>query len=355
MPSVETRRLKLKIQQDFRSYSHVSAGIAEKIAELLKTSDQIRALAIQTLEIEAEALHNLTQKIGENFVQSVQTIYRSEGRVVVTGIGKSAIIANKIVATLNSTGTPAVFMHAADAIHGDLGNIQHNDVVLALSNSGNTPEVKVLIPLIRQMGNTLIGMTGHPESMLGREADLMLDTSVHKEACPNGLAPTTSTTAQLAMGDALAVCLLEMRDFSAEDFARYHPGGALGKKLYLRVAELAEANAKPQVAPDADLKTVILEISSNRLGATAVVEGDALIGIVTDGDLRRMLAQSASLEGLCARDLMTVNPKTIEADALAVEAVKLLKDKNISQAVVVRDGGYAGFIHFHDLLREGLI
>lgn len=274
---------------------------------------------------------------------------------MVTGIGKSAIIANKIVATLNSTGTPAVFMHAADAIHGDLGNIQHNDVVLALSNSGNTPEVKVLIPLIKQMGNTLIGMTGNPESTLATEADLMLDTSVEREACPNNLAPTTSTTAQLAMGDALAVCLLDVRDFSEEDFARYHPGGALGKRLYLRVGELAAANAKPAVPADADLKTVILTISSNRLGATAVVDNNNLLGIITDGDLRRMLAQSASLEGLQARDLMTANPKNIAADALAVEAVSLLKENNISQAIVMQDDAYVGMIHFHDLLREGLI
>ena len=320
-----------------------------------KTREEIRERARLTLEMESNAVRNLSSFLDDSFIDCVELIFKSPGRVVVTGIGKSANIAQKIVATLNSTGTPALFMHAADAIHGDLGNIQKDDVVICLSKSGNTPEVKVLIPLIKNMGNPIAALVGNVDSYLAQQADFILNASVTQEACPNNLAPTTSTTAQLALGDALAVCLLEMRDFSSDDFARYHPGGALGKKLYLRVEDLSEQNAVPKVAPDTTLKDVILEISTKRLGVTAVVENDQVAGIVTDGDLRRMLEKGGELLSLSASDIMTSSPKTIEKGTLAVEALQVMESHNISQLLVTENGKYIGVIHLHDLLREGLI
>jgi len=321
----------------------------------LKSSDEIKKLAVSTLTIEASSVQNLTSYINDDFVDAVKLIYASKGRVVVTGIGKSAIIASKIVATLNSTGTPSIFMHAADAIHGDLGTIQQDDVIICISKSGNTPEIKVLVPLLKHGGNKLIALVGNKDSYLAQQADHVLSTYVEKEACPNNLAPTSSTTAQLAMGDALAVCLLDCREFSSKDFAKYHPGGALGKKLYLKVSDLSTQNQKPQVKPDADIKSVILEMSSKRLGATAVVENDKLVGVITDGDLRRMLERSESMAGLKASDIMNKNPKRIDASELAVSAVTMLEEYNISQLIVTDNDNYAGFVHLHDLLREGLI
>jgi arabinose-5-phosphate isomerase len=321
----------------------------------LKSSDEIKKLAVSTLTIEANSVQNLTSFINDDFVEAVKLIYASSGRVVVTGIGKSAIIANKIVATLNSTGTPSIFMHAGDAIHGDLGTIQQEDVIICISKSGNTPEIKVLVPLLKRGGNRLIALVGNKDSYLAQQADHVLSTYVEKEACPNNLAPTSSTTAQLAMGDALAVCLLDCREFSSHDFAKYHPGGALGKKLYLKVSDLSTQNQKPQVKPDADIKSVILEMSSKRLGATAVVENNKLVGVITDGDLRRMLERVETIAGLKASDIMNKNPKRIEAGELAVNAVAMLEEYNISQLIVTHNEAYAGFIHLHDLLREGLI
>lgn len=320
-----------------------------------KSIDKIIELAKSTLVIEADAIKNLQQYITVDFATCVKLIYESKGRVIVTGIGKSAIIAQKIVATFNSTGTPSVFMHAADAIHGDLGTIQLEDVVICISKSGNTPEIKVLVPLLKTGGNKLIAIVGNSESYLALQSDYILNTTVDKEACPNNLAPTTSTTAQLAMGDALAVCLLDYRGFSSKDFAKYHPGGALGKKLYLKVGDIAIQNQKPQVAPNDSIKSVILEISSKRLGATAVVENNKLVGVITDGDLRRMLEKADSISTLKASDIMNKNPKHMEAEELAVNAMQLLEKHNISQLIITNDGHYHGFIHLHDLLKEGII
>lgn len=321
----------------------------------MKSSDEIRKLAVNTLNIEADSIRNLIGQVDDDFVNAVKLIYSSTGRVVITGIGKSAIIANKIVATLNSTGTPSIFMHAGDAIHGDLGTIQKDDIVICISKSGNTPEIKVLVPLLKNGGNKLIALVGSRESYLAQQADHVLSTYVEKEACPNNLAPTSSTTAQLAMGDALAVCLLDCREFSSQDFAKYHPGGSLGKKLYLKVADLSGQNLKPAVKPGDNIKSVILEMSSKRLGATAVVEEGRLVGVITDGDLRRMLERSETISGLTAADIMNRTPKRIEAEELAVNAVKMLEQHNISQLIVTDNGMYAGFVHLHDLLREGLI
>lgn len=312
--------------------------------------------ALRTLQLEAEAISALQQYINAHFEAVVQKIYLSKGRVVITGIGKSAIIAQKIVATFNSTGTPSIFMHAADAIHGDLGMIQQDDIIICISKSGDTPEIKVLVPLLKKSGNILVGMAGNKQSYLAKQADYLLDTTVEKEACPNNLAPTTSTTAQLAMGDALAVCLLECREFTKEDFARYHPGGALGKRLYLRVGDVAVQHQAPQVKATESLKNTILEITSKRLGATAVVNEDGSIaGIVTDGDLRRMLEKGQTIEGLMAQDIMGHTPKTIEADQLAVEALTLMQQYSITQLLVVNQHKYSGIIHLHDLIREGIV
>ncbi|WP_418511962.1 KpsF/GutQ family sugar-phosphate isomerase [Corallibacter sp.] len=305
--------------------------------------------------MESQAILNLSQLVDTNFSKSVELIYNSKGRVIITGIGKSAIIATKIVATLNSTGTPAVFMHAADAIHGDLGLILEDDVVICISKSGNTPEIKVLVPLIKNAKNKMIAITGNPDSFLGKQADFVLNAFVEKEACPNNLAPTTSTTAQLVIGDALAVCLLELRGFSSNDFAKYHPGGALGKKLYLRVSDMSEANQKPAVTPNTNIKDIIIEISEKMLGVTAVVENDAIVGIITDGDLRRMLTKTDDFSSLTAKDIMGTNPKRIKANAMAVDAKDTMEANGISQLLVEKDGKYAGVVHLHDLIREGII
>ena len=316
---------------------------------------QILTSAQKTIQIEQEAIANLNQLIDDEFAQAVATIYESKGRVVITGIGKSAIIAQKIVATLNSTGTPAIFMHAADAIHGDLGTIQKEDVVICISKSGNTPEIKVLVPLIKKTNNTLIAITSNRDSFLGIEANYVMHAFAKAEACPNNLAPTTSTTAQLVMGDAIAVALLDLRGFTDKDFAKYHPGGALGKKLYLRVSDLTSLNEAPQVTPTASLKEVIVEITAKRLGVTAVVDNNTIIGIITDGDLRRMLAKNNTLDGLSASDIMSPSPKTIANEAMAVEAKYILEENGISQLLAVENNNYKGVVHIHDLIKEGII
>lgn len=319
-------------------------------------SNSIVKTAKNTLKIEAESINALIEHINDDFVGAVELIYKTKSRVVVTGIGKSAIIANKIVATLNSTGTPAVFMHAADAIHGDLGTIQKQDVVVCISKSGNTPEIKVLVPLIKSGKNKLIAIVGNVDSYLAMQADFILNTTVKKEACPNNLAPTSSTTAQLAMGDALAVCLLTQRGFTAKDFAKYHPGGALGKKLYLKIGDISVQNQKPSVSPNDPIKKVIIEISSKRLGATAVIKDEKIVGVITDGDIRRMLQDGkTSIDQLKALDIMNKTPKAVEADELAITAVEIFETFHISQLLVTKKGKYAGFVHFHDLLKEGII
>nr|WP_205410244.1 KpsF/GutQ family sugar-phosphate isomerase [Aquimarina longa] len=321
----------------------------------MTTQETIISYAKKTIAEEARAIAYLEELIDEEFSNAVETIHNSKGRVIITGIGKSAIIATKIVATMNSTGTPAVFMHAADAIHGDLGNILEDDTVICISKSGNTPEIKVLVPLIKNFKNPLIGITANKDSFLGKEADYVLNAYVEKEACPNNLAPTTSTTAQLVIGDAVAVCLLHLQGFSSRDFARYHPGGALGKKLYLRVSDITSRNEKPEVAPDADINTVIVEITEKRLGATAVTENGAIIGIITDGDLRRMLTTNTSFTGLTARDIMSPNPKHINDNAMAVDALDKLEENAITQLLSEQDGKYMGLLHIHDLMREGIL
>lgn len=312
-------------------------------------------IAKDTIRLESEAIQNLAQLIDGNFEKAVKFILNSKGRVIVTGIGKSANIGTKIVATLNSTGTPAVFMHAADAIHGDLGNVLEDDVVICISKSGNTPEIKVLVPLIKNYGNKIIAITGNIDSFLGKNSDFPLNTFVEKEACPNNLAPTTSTTAQLVMGDALAVCLLELRGFTSSDFAKYHPGGALGKRLYLRVSDLVEKNEAPKVAKTDSIAKVIIEISEKRLGVTAVVENDKIIGIITDGDIRRMLSKTTKIDAFVASDIMGNKAKTIHRDAMAIEALDILENNSISQLLVVDDNNnYAGVVHLHDLIKEGI-
>ncbi|MBT8259177.1 MAG: KpsF/GutQ family sugar-phosphate isomerase [Bacteroidia bacterium] len=321
----------------------------------MSSSETILKIARETILTESQAIENLSELLDRGFAEAVEMIYQSKGRVIITGIGKSAIIANKIVATLNSTGTPAIFMHAADAIHGDLGLILKDDVVICISKSGNTPEIKVLVPLIKNGPNKMVAITGNPDSFLGQQADYVLNASVEKEACPNNLAPTTSTTAQLVMGDALAICLLELRGFSSKDFAKYHPGGSLGKKLYLRVQDLSSQNLKPQVTPETDIKQVIIEITEKMLGVTAVIEDNEIIGIITDGDLRRMLSKSDNIADLTARDIMTNNPKRIDHNAMAVDAMEVMETFGISQLLVEDNGKYAGVVHLHDLIKEGII
>lgn len=312
-------------------------------------------VAKKTIETEAKAIMHLSSLVTEEFAQAVDSIFQSKGRVIVTGIGKSANIATKIVATLNSTGTPAIFMHAADAIHGDLGIIQENDTVICISKSGNTPEIKVLVPLIKASGNKLMAITSNKDSFLGTQSDFVFHAYVEKEACPNNLAPTTSTTAQLVMGDALAMALLDLRGFSSKDFARFHPGGSLGKKLYLRVSDLTSLNEKPQVSPDTSVKRVIVEISEKLLGVTAVVEDEKIVGIITDGDLRRMLTKVDNIAGLTAKDIMTKNPKKIDNDAMAIEAMELMDNHGITQILAEKDGKYSGVVHIHNLSKEGII
>lgn len=315
----------------------------------------ILAIAKKTIETEAEAIYQLSSLLNDDFSKAVECILTSKGRVIISGIGKSALIASKIVATLNSTGTPSIFMHAADAIHGDLGTVQENDVVICISKSGNTPEIKMLVPLIKLGKNKLIGMTGNVDSFLATQADFTLNTYVEKEACPNNLAPTTSTTAQLVIGDALAICLLELRGFSSKDFAKYHPGGALGKKLYLRVGDIARNNQIPKVDITSDVKSVIVEISEKMLGATAVMENNKIVGIVTDGDIRRMLNKYDNIYGLTAKDIMSSSPKTIAMDVLAIKALELMQAKGISQLLAVDGDNYKGIVHLHNLINEGIL
>jgi arabinose-5-phosphate isomerase len=321
----------------------------------LSNHKAILTTAKKTMITESDAIAHLSTLLDDQFASTVNCIYESVGRVVITGIGKSAIIASKIVATLNSTGTPAIFMHAADAIHGDLGTIQKDDVVICISKSGNTPEIKMLVPLIKLGNNKLIGMCGNLDSFLAENADFVLNTFVKKEACPNNLAPTTSTTAQLVMGDALAICLLELRGFSSQDFAKYHPGGTLGKKLYLRVSDIVGNNLKPQVGVDADVKQVIIEISEKMLGVTAVMSNDKIVGIITDGDIRRMLNKYENINGLKAKDIMTTNPKTIGADVLAIKALKKMRSNSLSQLLAVDGEDYVGVVHLHNLINEGIL
>jgi arabinose-5-phosphate isomerase len=318
-------------------------------------NDKIISVAKQTIETESKAILNLVSLVNDEFAEAVRYIYQSNGRVIITGIGKSANIATKIVATLNSTGTPSVFMHAADAIHGDLGTVQENDSVICISKSGNTPEIKVLVPLIKAIGNKLIAITSNKDSFLGQEADYVLNAYVEKEACPNNLAPTSSTTAQLVMGDALAMSLLDLRGFSSSDFAKFHPGGSLGKQLYLRVSNLTQQNKKPQVTPDTNIKDVILEISKNMLGVTAVIDNAHIIGIITDGDLRRMMSKNDSFKGLTAKDIMSENPKTIDNNAMAVAAMEVMETNGITQIIAQENGVYCGIVHIHNLTKEGII
>ena len=321
----------------------------------MKNNRSLKKIAIDTITREAEAVSALVHAVNDDFAACVHLILSSRGRVVVTGIGKSAIIGQKIVSTFNSTGTPAIFMHAADAIHGDLGTIRKEDIVICLSKSGETPEIKVLVPLLKEQGSALIAIVGNKNSYLARQADWVIDATVEKEACPNNLAPTSSTTAQMVMGDALAVCLLKSRGFTPNDFARFHPGGVLGKELYLRVANLYINNQVPRVDDQADIKTVIVEISSKRLGATAVIKGQKLVGIITDGAIRRMLEKETDLQKLVACDIMSPNPKTIEPDTLVVHALTLMRQNNITQLLVVDHKKYVGVVHLHDILKEGIL
>ncbi len=316
---------------------------------------KISEVALSSIEIEARSISGLKRSINSDFVESVKLILNNKGRVVVTGIGKSAIIASKIVATFNSTGTPSIFMHAADAIHGDLGIVGKDDIVMAISKSGETPEIKVLIPLIKARGNKLIAMVGNIDSYLAAQSDYVLDVSVEHEACPNNLAPTSSTTAQLVMGDALAICLLELRGFTPGDFAKFHPGGALGKRMYLRVSDLYPLNPVPKVDVNELMSNVILEISSKRLGATAVLDNGKLVGMITDGDLRRMIEKYPEYKNLKASEIMTKNPKTIDEKRLAVDALSIMRENNITQLVVMKDDKYSGIIHLHDILKEGIL
>jgi arabinose-5-phosphate isomerase len=321
----------------------------------LKDTNSIIKTAQETILIESDAIANLAKLIDADFEEAVKFILNSNGRVIVTGIGKSANIATKIVATLNSTGTPAIFMHAADAIHGDLGNVQKDDVVICISKSGNTPEIKVLVPFIKKYGNKIIAITGNIESFLGEHADFTLNAFVEKEACPNNLAPTTSTTAQLVIGDALAVCLLDLRGFTSKDFAKYHPGGALGKRLYLRVSDLVENNEVPKVNETDSIVKVIVEISEKRLGVTAVMNADKLVGIITDGDIRRMLSKTTEIANFKAIDIMGKNPKTISSDAMAIDALSTMESNSITQMLVVdNQNNYVGVVHLHDLIKEGI-
>jgi len=321
----------------------------------LNKKKNILETAKKTILIEAEAIKNLVDLLDEGFENAVRTILHSNGRVIVTGIGKSANIATKIVATFNSTGTPAVFMHAADAIHGDLGNILKDDVVICISKSGNTPEIKILVPLIKNYGNKIVAITGNRNSFLGENADYVLNSFVEKEACPNNLAPTTSTTAQLVMGDALAVCLLNLKDFSSNDFAKYHPGGTLGKKLYLRLKDIVTKNEIPKVKLNTPVKDVIIEISKKRLGTTAVVDQNKIIGIITDGDIRRMLENNANISELLAGDIMSSSPIILNSNTMAVKALNIMQENNITQILVTENENYIGVVHFHDLLQEGII
>lgn len=319
------------------------------------TKQNILASAKKTILSESQSIAKLADFLNESFVDAIEKIFQSKGRLVVTGIGKSAIIAQKMVASFNSTGTPSLFLHAAEAIHGDLGMVQKEDVVICISKSGNSPEIKVLVPLLKRFNNTLIAITGNMSSFLAQGSDIVLNTTVDSESCPNNLAPTNSTTAQLVMGDALAVCLMEMRNFKAEDFAVYHPGGALGKKLLLKVKDMLENSLKPMVSPDTPIKKVIFEISEKRLGVTAVVENNAVVGIITDGDIRRMLNERDTFADLTAKDIMTKNPKTTHSEAMVIDAFHLMEDYKITQLIVVDNTEFKGVLHLHDILKEGIL
>ena len=316
--------------------------------------DKIKESALLAIENEIVSIEGIRNSVNDDFVGVVKTVFSSGGRVILTGIGKSAIIANKIVATLNSTGTPSIFMHAADAIHGDLGIIQKDDIVIIISKSGGTPEIKVLIPLIKARGNILVGMVGNLDSYLAKQSNFILDTTVEREACPNNLAPTSSTTAQLVLGDAFAISLLELRGFTAADFAKMHPGGALGKRMFVRVGDISIKNEIPKVDINGSVTNVIIEISSKRLGATAVLENGELKGIITDGDIRRMLEKSPDFSKLSAKDIFAGNPRTIGKDELVVNALSIMRENNITQLLVVDGTKYVGVIHLHDILNEGI-
>lgn len=321
----------------------------------MNSTTTILESAKKTILSESQTIAKLVDYLTDDFAKSVQIIFESKGRLVLTGIGKSAIIAQKIVATLNSTGTPSLFLHAAEAVHGDLGMVLPEDVIICISKSGNSPEIKVLVPLLKRFGNTLIGMTADLNSFLAKESHFVLHAHVENEACPNNLAPTNSTTAQLVLGDALAVALMEVRNFKNEDFALYHPGGALGKKLLLKVKNMLDTSHAPQVEPDASIKKVIMEISEKRLGVTAVIDKDKVIGIITDGDIRRMLNTRDTFTDLAAKDIMTMHPKTIEYDVLVAEALAILENNAITQLIVVENDAYKGILHLHDILKEGIV
>ena len=321
----------------------------------MKTNKNILEIAKKTIESESKSIAKLADLLTDDFLKAVEIIYNSKGRLVVTGIGKSAIIAQKIVASMNSTGTPSLFLHASEAIHGDLGMVQPDDIVICISKSGNSPEIKVLVPILKHFGNSLIAITGNTTSFLAKGADFILDTTVESESCPNNLAPTNSTTAQLVMGDALAVCLMELREFKAQDFAKYHPGGALGKKLLLRVGDMLDQSHKPEVTPDTNIKKVIFEISEKRLGVTAVIENNKVIGIITDGDIRRMLNNNDTFAHLTAKDIMTKNPKTIQLSSMVTDALNILEDFSITQLIVTQQEEYKGVLHLHDILKEGIV
>ena len=321
----------------------------------MKSSAEIKKIAKETISLEVDAISKLKNRIDDDFVNVINLMLNAKGRLIVVGIGKSANIANKMVATFNSTGQPAIFVHAADAIHGDLGNIQSGDVVICISKSGNTPEIKALLPFIKNMGNTVIALTGNMDSFLAKESDYTLDVSVEKEACPNNLAPTSSTSAQLVMGDALAVSLLACKDFTDKDFARFHPGGTLGKRLYLKLTDILSLESNPIVSSESSINEVIIEISKKRLGATAVVDNDILSGIITDGDLRRMLGEGKDFTDLKAKNIMNISPKTIAVDSLAFDALELMEQHNISQLVVVDGNNYVGIVHIHEIIKEGVV
>ncbi|MBK86903.1 MAG: D-arabinose 5-phosphate isomerase [Flavobacteriaceae bacterium] len=321
----------------------------------LISRNKIKEIAKNSIIDQSKAIKNLANFIDDSFLKSVEIIYDCKGRVVVTGVGKSAIIANKIVATMNSTGTPSIFMHAGDAIHGDLGLIKKGDIIICISKSGNTAEIKALIPILKQTKNPIVAITGNKSSILAKNADFVLNSYVEKEVCPNNLAPTTSTTAQIVIGDAIAICLLELRKFTKNDFAKFHPGGILGKKLFLKVKDLSKKNESPEVNPTSPVKDVILEISQKRLGVTAVTLDKKILGIITDGDLRRMLSKTDNINNISAMDIMSKKPKTINQNSLAVEAIELMKLNGISSLLVVDDDKYIGVVHIHDLINEGII
>jgi arabinose-5-phosphate isomerase len=343
-----TKLVKLSVSQQKKFNLH-------QIKKLLQKKDDVLRWAKETIEMEANAVAQLQSRLGQDFIDTVEAILNATGRVVVTGIGKSAAIANKIVATLNSTGTPAIFMHAADAVHGDLGMIQDGDTVICISKSGNTPEIKALVPLIKEAGNTIVGMVGNTDSFLATASNLVLDVSVEKEACPNNLAPTTSTTAQLVMGDALAVCLLKSRGFTSKDFAKYHPGGALGKRLYTTLEDLTAQNGRPNVNPQSTIREVIVELTNKRLGAVAVLHNNIVVGIVTDGDIRRMLEKESSMDDLTASDIMGNTPITMQSSELASRAAAEMSKNKVSQIIVLEGTTYRGMVHIHDLNREGIL